>query len=72
MADNLSIQPGRVYWVQLDGIRLRLRANEPSKIVKGWWRCTAQHGSEVAVPESAFIEECQDDPTAKTWPRLAT
>ncbi len=52
------IHSGGIYWVYLEGAKLRLRAIEIA--LQGFWRCADQRGAEIMVPEPAFLEECRD------------
>jgi hypothetical protein len=58
MAMTQPIQSGGIYWVYVEGARLRLRAIEIA--LQGWWRCVDQAGAEIMVPELAFLDECCD------------
>jgi hypothetical protein len=53
------IETGKSYWVELEHLRIKLRALEPAQ-GGTWWRCAAPLGTEVVVPATAFREECAD------------
>jgi hypothetical protein len=55
-----AIYPGGIYWIGLDGVRIRVRAVEATRNGEAWWRCADQHGTELMIPEPAFLEECRD------------
>jgi hypothetical protein len=54
------IQSGKFYWVELEGVRLKLRAIAQVPDPKGWWRCAALR-SELILPVSAFREPYSGD-----------
>ena len=58
---SIDVQIGKIYWVELDGTRLRVRAVEKSPSIPQWWKCMAPMGTEIMVPESAFCQLCGDD-----------
>lgn len=57
---GIQVQSGQVYWVQINGDRLKLRAVEKAQQIPGWWRCLAPLGTEIMVPESAFQQAADD------------
>lgn len=56
----ITIERGHIYLVELHGIQMRLRAVEESRVIPGWWTCTAALGTEIMVPGLAFRSECGD------------
>jgi hypothetical protein len=55
-AMTVPIEQGKLYWVELEGVRLKLRAIARVPRLKGWWRCAAVLGDELILPVSAFRE----------------
>jgi hypothetical protein len=57
----LIIQPGHLYWIELEGVRIKVRAIQVCPYLDGWWNCTSERsGVELMVPESAFREGVED------------
>jgi hypothetical protein len=58
----LAIQPGKLYWIELEGVRIKVRAVEICPFLAGWWNCTSERsGVELMVPETAFREIASND-----------
>jgi hypothetical protein len=61
--DRLCVQAGRLYWVQLETVRIKVRAVEP--LTSGlWWHCAGPLDTELLVPVDCFCEEYLDGQTA--------
>jgi hypothetical protein len=55
------IHPGQHYWIELEGIRIKVRVDGVCSFLSGWFNCTsARSGVELIVPEHAIREPCQD------------
>jgi hypothetical protein len=66
-----SIHVGELYWIELEGVRIKVRAVEVCPFLAGWWNCTSERsGVELMVPETAFREVAHDGkpPQAGTIP----
>ncbi len=62
------IQMGQVYWVELEGVRLKLRAIARVPRLKGWWRCAALLGGELILPDAAFREPYRENDRTSSHP----
>lgn len=55
------IQPGKVYWVEVDEVQLKLRTIKPASLA-GWWLCEAVNGDQVIVRAQHLIERKNAEP----------
>jgi hypothetical protein len=63
MNGKLEIISGHFYWVQLEGVRLRLVAIRETKDNPGWWECRAPHGTSIMAEVKDFVSLAEDTPT---------
>jgi hypothetical protein len=62
MSSQPTIKPDHVYWVQPDGVRIKVRVLMPSLLVPGWWICQSLNtGDQLKVPRNAFAELITED-----------
>jgi hypothetical protein len=61
-----KIEAGNQYWIELEGIRIKVRVIGPCSFLAGWWNCTSgRSGAELIVPESC-IKSCFDGEAGKS------
>jgi hypothetical protein len=49
------VQPGEVYWIELENVRFQVRTVSVSTETPGWWKCaTVQFGTEIMLPEEVL------------------
>lgn len=62
---NQRIEPGDQYWIELEGIRIKVRILGPCSFLSGWWNCTSgRSGVELIVPETAIKDRVDETDAA--------
>jgi hypothetical protein len=60
--DQPHIEPGQLYWIELEGIRIKVRIVGPCTSIPDWWNCTSgRSGVELIIPARAVKGRAEDD-----------